>query len=176
MEILRKRDNFLQRLRDEFGNWTDDCSPEREEIIWKLTGFLADAENLSLKFESLQGKVFSDYTYRSIMSVLPRYLRYKIYEKVHTTEISNGIKNSLSQTFKNIQEVLSMEASHEAFAAQYSEAIAKNQRVYGKVREDESRETIENSERLAEKKTVCVKKGFSKRRAQEARLSFSENI
>ena len=142
----RKRDEFLQRSRDEFENWTDDFSPEREEMIWKLSGFLASAENLASKFESLKGEVFSDYTYRSIISVLPRYLRYKIHEKVHTMEISIGIKNSPSQTFKNIQEVLSMEASHEAFAAQYSEAIAENRRIYGEAHNDKNSdaETVRN--------------------------------
>ena len=138
----KTKDDFLQRSREEFGNWTDHFSPEREEMLWKLSNFLSSAENLSTNFESLKGEVFSDDTYKSIVSVLPHKLIYKIYEKVATTEIVNGTLNSSFTTFKNIQEVLSNEINVAAVASRYYDVIAEKRRLLGQTREDLDYETF----------------------------------
>ena len=121
----KTKDDFLRRSREEFGNWTDHFSPEREEMLWKLSGFLSNAENLATKFESLKGEVFSDDTYESIVSVLPSKLIDMIFEKVATTEIVNGPFKSSFRTFKNMQEVLSKEINIAAVASQYYDVIAE---------------------------------------------------
>ena len=123
-------------------------------MLWKVSGFLASAECLVTRFDSLEGDVFSIDTFQSIMFVLPPNLNQKIAEKEATTVILNGTFNTYRQTFKNIEEVLSKEAKLEAVASQYYDAFAENQRLYGQLLGDESLETIENSEQLYDKKTV----------------------
>ena len=75
--------------------------------------------------DQLLAYVFSDDTYKSIVSVLPSKPIDKILEKVATMEIANGTFNSSFTTFKNIQEVLSKEINVAAVATRYYDVIAE---------------------------------------------------
>ena len=149
-----KLDEFLRRSRQEAGNWTDDFSSEREQMLWKVSGFLATAESLTTKFESLQGEVFHPTTLGNILSVLPPRLSDKIIEKVATTEIASGTFNTFRQTFKNIQEVLKEEAKLEAVASRYSDAIAENRKIYGQARKDEKVGAVPNSSKSGQESSA----------------------
>ena len=159
-------DDFLQKSRERNENWTPYFSPEKEQMLWKESGFLAAAECLASKFESLEGSVFSTDTFRSIMSVLPPSINQKILEKEATMEMSSGTFKTYRRTFKNIQEVVKKNAKLEAIASQYYDALNESHEKHNKERlEDESLETSENSEQLSDKKTVRHDNEFSKSHA-----------
>ena len=162
----KKLNDFLQESQEKQENWTPHFSPERELMLLKVSGFLANSECLASKFESLEGSVFSRDTFRSIMSVLPPTINQKIVEKEATMEMSSGTFNTYRETFKNIQEVLKKEAKLEAVAERYYDALNESRERHNEERlEDERSETSENSEQLPDKKSVHQKKEFSKSRA-----------